>query len=370
MNFFKNKSARYMKAFFTLLIISINLYGCSSQNTTKTMQSTWYTLPSDTPIEDCHYGKNKINSPLVTNKIPDNNMYPFTHDGYTPSTFVINQKIYFVDNTNLYEATPSDNQEDWNTVSLNIGNISEMLSDGTYLYCLTENNTGIIYNPKSHTINCKVLLPNSLHAYDGYYALNCVGNQKGYFTLNFSKTKDAHIIFSLDQNGQIEIMNTSDRSNFIRPVYSDSEYFVYVSFPPEKDSNFHVYVQNLQTNETYSIYDQFTVNMNESCAPFYRWNNSFVFLTYEKGICVANIDGSGVKIYHGDITYYSMYQNKMYFSGSKLFSFDLETGEKKIYKFSDEDNFMGNLNICDGYILLSRKEANSRNMTIHAIQIP
>lgn len=365
------------KILFLSLVISLSLYGCSfyPQNlhsSNGSAQSYDYTLPADKNSEDCHSGNNRTSTPLVTNTIPDNNMYPLSYGIYGQTTFMINQNIYFLNNGTLYESTATNSPESWNTTSLGIETITDLLSDGTYLYCLTHDNAGIIYNPVSHSIKCQVSFQNFFNSNHGSFELNCVGNDKGYFsTADYSNADETHIIFTLDQNGQIEILNSSDDSHFIKAVYSDSEYFVYESYSPNQDnSNFYVYVHNLQTNETYQICDQKIINMKERNAPFYRWNNSFVFLISGKGICIADTDGGDVHIYIGDTSHgYVMYENKMYFAASQIVSIDLSTGEEERLTFSNEDDFVGNINICDGIILLSRKEASSENMTVHVLPI-
>jgi len=61
----------------------------------------------------------------------------------------------------------------------------------------------------------------------------------------------------------------------------------------------------------------------------------------------------------------------MYFAGWKVVSVDLINGELETLKFGDEDDFIGNINICDGNILLlSRKEASSEFYTLHVIPLP
>ena len=82
----------------------------------------------------------------------------------------------------IYESTPNSNQNYWDTISLGIENICDILSDGTYLYCLTNDDNCIIYNPTAHTALCNISLQNALNTNDVSIEHNCVGNEKEYFS--------------------------------------------------------------------------------------------------------------------------------------------------------------------------------------------
>ena len=358
---------------FLMLVLSLNLCGCSSHFTTlQNTQTTYdYTLASEITTTNFHFGHSGLFAPLVTNSIPDNNMYPLFFAINGMSTYMINQNVYFQSNGIIYEATPNSNQDSWDTTSIGIENICDLISDGTYLYCLTIDDKGIIYDPASHTVLCNISLKNALNTNDVFIELNCVGNEKAYFSA-YDSTNDeqTHLIFTIDHGGQFEILKTSDKTHFLKPVYSDAEYFVYVSYSPD-NTDTKVYVENLKSGSTNQICDQYILNMDDRNAPFYRWNDSFVFLISGKGICITDTDGSNTRIYTGDTSHgYALYENKMYFAGWQVVSVDLINGEQETLKFGDEDDFIGNINICDGNILLSRKEASSEFYTVHVIPLP
>lgn len=373
MKLFTAQARKLTKLLFLCTVLSLTLYGCSLstpslESTNATTKTYDYTLPSDNNSSNIRYGSSGLLSPLVTNSIPDEYLYPLSYHNFGSYVYMVNNNLYFESNGSLYEAC-SNTQGTWDTAALGIEKIDDLISDGTYLYCLTNHNIGVIYNPMTHSILYKIDFSNFFDSSNYNYELNCVGNEKAYFS--FFTTDHAHKIFSLDQYGNIEVLKTNDDSYVNRVVYSDSEYLVYTANTPEYTDP-HVYVENVQTGNTNQICDQEIINMIERNAPFYRWNDSFVFIISGQGICVSDADGTNSHLYTGNSTGngYALYGNKLYFEGTQLVSFDLVTGEQETFDFGDEADFNGSINVCNGNILLARYEALSEYLTIHVIPLP
>lgn len=374
MKLFTAQARKLTKLLFLCTVLSLTLYGCSLstpslESTNATTKTYDYTLPSENS-STYHYGNSCLLAPLVTNSIPDDSMYPLSYHTFGSYVYMVNNNLYFESNGSLYEAC-SNTQGTWDTTALGIEKIIDLISDGTYLYCLTNNNIGVIYNPMTHSTLCKIDFSNFFDSRNGHFELNCVGNEKAYFSFfNHVSIDQAHTIFSLDQYGKIDILKTDDDSYVTQAVYCDSEYLVYTANTPENTDS-HVYVENLQTGSTNQICDQRIINMNDRNAAFYRWNDSFVFIISGKGICVCDADGTNSHLYTGNSTSngYALYGNRMYFAGAQLVSFDLVTGEQETFDFGDGQNFGGCINVCNGNILLARYETLSEYLTIHVIPL-
>lgn len=349
------------------LLISLFISGCSNSDTTMNEETTSedydFYLPSITIHPAVYKENNSITEPYVVSDIPDNTGYPLSYGDITPDVYMVNNKIYFKSKGCIYEST-SSSQDDCNTKSLDINNITDLLTDDTYLYCLSQKDNVLIYDPATNKNVCSIDLDKYFNDDCSFFILECVGDNKAYFAAR-RKSDQSYILFSLDQDGQINIEKT-DTTYILKSYYSDTDYYVY-SKRLSDNSDTHVYAENKVTGEVNEIYNKKL--MSDRSVPTYRWNNSFVLLT-TKGICVADADGSDFKEFKGNqISCYAFYDNKVYFTGQQLISFDLVTGEQKNYDYGADTDFSGNINISNGKLLLARYENSSKNLTVHVVSL-
>lgn len=350
-----------------LVIITLSLLGCenyptkTSKDIEETAKSYNFNIPARTPVTNSPSGVS-LNEPLVTTNVPDNNGYPFFYGVSNPEVHMVKNTLYYKNKAIVYESS-SDDDVNWKTNALELEHISDLLTDDNYLYCLDQFNKAYIYDPATHATICSKDIGKEFPNYSNF-TLECAGNNKCFFS---ALGKDNFIIFSLDQLGTINIIDT-DNDYVLQTYYCDSDYFVYSKSLPD-NTDFHVYAVNNETGSTNEIYDKKI--FNQRAAPAFRWNDSIVLITFS-GIVIADPNGEeNYREFSGNrITSYGFYQNKVYFEGQQLTSFDISTGVQKTYDFGSDSDFSGNINVYNGKILLYRKENIAEYATIYVINVP
>jgi len=277
-------------------------------------------------------------------------------------------KLYFTTGSTGVLYYTQKVEDTWEVKNTGIVDATELEASGSCLYALIRNDKNgkyslIIYNTdKDIQVNEIDLNKNSTGNDDSRYFYLSSADQNGVYFYGLSNaarssgSQDYTAFFKVDPDGEISELKGFDSKDYVQLTLVKDNTFYY----DWNDQNGHygVYLLNKDTNKTILISKQHSLG-NESLVDYYIWNNQLVFPIYEKGLCIASLDGEKEKTYEFDSdSSYTVVGDFAYFSGDSLKKVDLKTGN--VTSTGQElEKYLGELSVFDGKLILLRYEGYS-----------